>query len=256
LGEVIENFALKKIIMSKTKLMCDFFKILGVAMTAVFLSSCLKTGTNNSTNSTNVSFITLMNMAPYSSSTEVYFNGDKKTPAIPPGSYSTNYGQVTPGAYDIRFKVASADSVLSELPTSYYDSLGFYTLILYNPTAGSPVTSMKVVDDFSTLSFTGSNYRFFNLCPDYPVVDLYMNATVVQPGRSLGDNANSSYFNSFAPVTAGNYTVQVKKAGTDSVIAAISSVGLQQGNAYTLFLQGSLHNTSNPVTLSVLQAAY
>jgi hypothetical protein len=115
---------------------------------------------------------------------------------------------------------------------------------------------MKVVDDFSTLSFTGSNYRFFNLCPDYPVVDLYMNATVVQPGRSLGDNANSSYFNSFAPVTAGNYTVQVKKAGTDSVIAAISSVGLQQGNAYTLFLQGSLHNTSNPVTLSVLQAAY
>jgi len=242
--------------MSKSKLMCNFFKVFGVAMTAAFLSSCLKTGTNNTTNTTNVSFVTLMNMAPYSSSTEVYFNGDKKTPSIPPGSYSTNYGQVTPGGYDIKFKVSGSDSVLSELPTSYYDSLGFYTLILYNPSAGSTVNSMKVVDDFSTLSFSGSNYRFFNLCPDYPTVDLYMNTTVVQPGRSIGDNANSTYFNSFAPVTAGNYAIQVKKAGTDSVIASISNVGLQQGNAYTFFLQGSVHNTSNPVTLSVLQAAY
>jgi len=236
--------------------MCNFFKILGVAMTAAFLSSCLKTGTNNSTTSSNVSFITLMNMAPYSSSTEVYFNGDKKTPAISPGSFSTTYGQVTPGGYDIKFKVASSDSLLSELATSYYDSLGFYTLILYNPSAGTAVNSMKIVDDFTTLSYSGSNYRFFNLCPDYPVVDLYMNTTEVQPGRTIGDNANSSYFNSFVPVAAGGYAVQVKKAGTDSVIASLPSVGLQQGNAYTIFLQGSLHNTSNPVTLSVLQAAY
>lgn len=242
--------------MSKRKQMFSFFKTIGVAMTAVFLSSCLKTGTNNTTNSTNVSFVTLMNMAPYSSSTEVFFNDDKKTPAIPPGSYSTNYGQVTPGAYEVKFKVANSDSLLSDLPNSYYDSLGFYTLILYNPTAGSAVSSMKITDDFSTLSYSGANYRFFNLCPDFPTVDLYLNGTEVQPGRTLADNANSSYFNSFASITAGGYAIQVKKSGTDSVIATISSVSLQQGNAYTIFLQGSSHNSSNQVALSILQAAY
>ncbi|HVU56324.1 MAG TPA: DUF4397 domain-containing protein [Puia sp.] len=242
--------------MSKNKSMFNLFKVFGVAMTAVILSGCLKTGTNNSTSSTNISFITLMNMAPYSSSTEVYFNGDKKTPIISPGSYSTNYGQVPPGNYDIKFKVASADSVLSEIPPSSYDSLGFYTLILYNPTASPAVNSMKIVDDFTTLSLTGANYRFFNLCPDYPVVDLYMNTTEVQPGRSIGDNYNSSYFNSFVPITSGGYSVQAKKAGTDSVIASISSVGLQAGNAYTIFLMGSNHNSNNPVSLAILQAAY
>jgi hypothetical protein len=197
-----------------------------------------------------------MNMAPYSSSMEVYFNGDKKTPAISPGSYSSSYGQVAPGSYDIQFKVASADSVLSEIPASYYDSLGFYTLILYNTSSSGSVSSMKVIDDFSTLSLTGANYRFFNLSPDYSSVDLYMNSTLVQTGRATADNANSSYFNSFAPVTAGGYTLSAKKAGTDSVIATVSSVGLQQGNAYTIFLQGSTHVTSNPVALTVLQAAY
>jgi hypothetical protein len=242
--------------MSKGKLMSKIFKVLGVSMTAVLFSGCLKTGTNNTTSSTNVSFVTLMNMAPYSSSTEVYFNDNKQTPIIPTGSYSTTYGRVAPGNYDIKFKVASSDSVLSELPSSNYDSLGFYTLILYNPTASSAVSSMKVIDDFSNLSYTGANYRFFNLCPDYPTVDLYLNGAAAQNGRFVGDNANSSYFNAFVPITAGGYAIQVKKAGTDSVIATISSVGLQQGNAYTVFLQGSLHNTDDPVTLSILQAAY
>jgi hypothetical protein len=242
--------------MSKGKLMCKFSGILGVIMALVFLSGCLKTGTNNTTNSTNYSFITLMNMAPYSSSTELYFNDSKQTPSIPAGSYSTNYARVTPGSYDIKFKVAGSDSVLSELPSSYYDSLGFYTLILYNPTAGPAVSSMKVVDDFSALSYSAANYRFFNLCPDYSVVDLYLNGTAVQPGRTIGDNAGSPYLNSFVPITAGGYAIQVKKAGTDSVIATISSVGLQTGNAYTIFLQGSSHNLNNQVTLSVLQAAY
>ena len=242
--------------MSKTKLVRNFFWLLGVVMISGVFASCLKTGSNTTTNNTNISFITLMNMAPYSSSTEVYFNGDKKTPTITPGSYSSSYGQVTPGSYDIKFQVAGSDSLLSELPASYYDSLGFYTLILYNPTASSAVSSMKITDDFSTLSQTGANYRFFNLCPDEPVVDMYVNTTAVQTGRSTGDNAYSSYYNSFVPLTAGGYSVQVKKAGTDSVIASLPSVTLQPGNAYTFFLMGSIHNSSNPVALAMLQAAY
>lgn len=242
--------------MSKSRLLSNFLTILGVAMTAAVFSGCLKAGSNTNNNSTNISFVTLMNMAPYSSSTEVYFNGDKKTPAIPPGSYSTSYGQVAPGIYDIKFKVASADSTLAAIPSNFYDSLGFYTLILYNPHSNSAVNYIRVVDDFTTLSMTGANYRFFNLCPDAPTVDLYLNTTVVQPGRSTGDNASGSYFNSFVPVTAGAYSLTVKKSGSDSVIATIPSVGFQQGNAYTIFLQGSTHNSTNPVTLSVLPAAY
>jgi hypothetical protein len=237
--------------------MCNFFKVLGVAITAVVFSSCLKAGSNNQTNNTNISFVTLMNMAPYSSSTEVYFNDNKMTPIISPGSFSTNYGHLTPGAYDIKFKVASSDSLLSEIPSSSYDSLGFYTLILYNPTAGPDVSSMKIFDDFSSLSQTGANYRFFNLCPDYPQIDLYFNSSKVQSGRTLADNAyGGSYLNSFTEVPAGGYGIVAKKAGTDSVVASISSVGLMQANAYTIFLQGSNHNTNNPVTLSILPAAY
>jgi len=64
-------------------------------------------------------------------------------------------------------------------------------------------------------------------------------------------------FNSFKPVTAGGYSLQVKKAGTDSVIATVSgNVNLQAGAAYTIFLSGKKNSTTNPITLNVLQAAY
>jgi len=234
----------------------SLFRVVIVALVIGISSGCMKTGSGNNQTSNNVSFISLMHMAPYSSSTEVYFNGDKKTSAIAAGTFSTSYGQIPPGVYDIKFKVAGSDSVLSALSASTYDSLGFYTLILYNTEGGAGLGSIKIDDDFSNLSQSGANYRFFNFCPDAPVVDLYMNTTPVQQGRHVADNANSYYYNTFQAVTAGGYSLQAKKAGTDSVIATVSSVNLVAGAAYTIFLSGSTHNTSNPVTLNVLQAAY
>jgi hypothetical protein len=242
--------------MSKNMRAGNFFRILVVVLVIGISSSCMKTGSGATQNSNNISFITLMHMAPYSSSMEVYFNGDKKTSAIAAGTFSTSYGQVPPGVYDIKFQVAGSDSVLSSLPASTYDSLGFYTLILYNTQGGAGLGSIKINDDFSNLSLSGANYRFFNFCPDAPAVDLFMNTTAVQQGRQVADNASSYYYNSFQAVTAGGYSLQAKKAGTDSVIATVSSVNLVAGAAYTIFLSGSTHNTSNPVTLNVLQAAY
>jgi hypothetical protein len=243
--------------MSKNNRVSSVFGVLAVVLVVGISSGCMKSGSGTNQSSNNVSFVTLMHMAPYSSSMEVYFNGDKKTGAIAAGTFSTSYGQVPPGIYEIKFKVAGSDSVLSTIPSSIYDSTGFYTLIYYNTTGGAGTGSMKIYDDFSNLSLSGANYRFFNLCPDAPSVDLYMNTTAVQQGRSVADNASSSsYYNIFQAVTGGTYSLQAKKSGTDSVIASVPSVNLVAGGVYTVFLSGSTHSTANPVSLNVLQAAY
>ena len=218
------------------------------------LAGCVKTG-SGSTTSNNISFITLMNMAPYTGSTEVYFNGIKQTSPVAAGSYTANYGQLPAGAYDIQFKVPGSDSVLSELPSTAYDSLNFYTLILYN-TADSQVRSVKINDDFSTLSTTSANYRFFQLSPGIPAVDLYFNSSNTQSGRNLADNASYGFYNQFQPMTPGAYTIEARKAGTDSVIASVTSVSLAAGSPYTIFLQGSSKSTTNPISLKILLASY
>jgi len=223
-------------------------------LVVVALAGCMKTGTNNQ-NSNNVSFVTLMHMAPFASSTEVYFNGDKKTSAIAAGTFSTSYGQVPPGTYDIKFKVAGSDSVLSAIPADVFDSLGFYTLVLFNR-ADSSIGSMKIDDDYSQLSTTTANYRFFNFCPEAPAVDLFINTNTAQSNRHTADNEYGPYYNTFQPVAAGGYSLTVKKAGVDSVIASVPSVNLAAGGVYTIFLSGKKGSSSNPITVNVLQAAY
>jgi len=241
--------------MSKNYRTGNFFRLAGVVIVVATLAGCMKTGSSTNTNNNNVSFITLMHMAPYAPATEVYFNGDKKTSSIAPGTFSTSYGQVPPGNYDLKFKVAGKDSLLSSLPASVYDTLNFYTVILFN-TPDSAIGAMKIRDDYSNLTTTSSNYRFFNLCPDAPSVDLFINTSLVQPGRHTADNYNISYYNAFQTFASGGYSLTAKKAGTDSVIATVPSVNLQAGGAYTIFLSGKKGSSSAPVTLNVLQASY
>jgi len=210
-------------------------------------SGCLKA--NSSTNtSSGVCYVAVMNEAPYSSTMDIYFNGIlvSTTGGIAPGEYSSEYGSVKPGNYTVDFKVAGTDSVLYEIPATAYDTSTFYTLILYNTAPKSPaVAAARILDDYSSVSQTTSAYyRFFNLSPDAPAVDLYLNSTVAQTNRSLMDNLTHLSFNAFQPINAGTFTINVNKANTDTVLATLSPnpSELVPGTVYTIFLSGTASN--------------
>jgi uncharacterized protein DUF4397 len=223
------------------------------ALVATGITGCSKTGVTNS-NSV-YTYVTVMNLASWSPSTAIYFNGSQTTQPITAGNYSQGYAPLKPGNYDVQFKKAGGDSLMAEIPASSYDSLNFYTLILYNASRTSPASAIKIHDDFSTISATSSNFRFFNMCPDVPQADLYINNTKVHTNRTVADNVSNPLFNSFQQFTAGTYTIQVKKAGTDSVIASINSYSMQTQNAYTIFLDGKIGST-NPIALNILRASF
>ena len=205
-----------------------------------------------------VSYLSIINEATYTGTAQVYLNNSLITiqQGISAGTYSTQYGTIKPGTYDVKFVNAAADTTMGLLPGAQFDTLDFYTLIVYNPAgAGSASQAMKVWDDFSTISTTSTNYRFFNLCPDFPAVDLYLNNNLIQSGRTTADNAINQTLNGFQTINSGTYTITVKKAGTDSVISTINT-GLLQGDAYTVFLGGNSKSNSTPIQINVLQASY
>jgi hypothetical protein len=219
-------------------------------------SGCSKPGSSLSVNP--VSYLSIINEATYTGTAQVYFDNTLITvqQGISAGTYSTQYGTIKPGTYDIKFVNATVDTVMGSIPGATFDTLNFYTLILYNPAGGGSASqAAKIWDDFSTISTVSTNYRFFNFCPDYPGVDLYLNNNLVQSGRTTADNVANQTLNSFQAINPGSYTVTVKKAGTDSVIATTTGA-LLQGNAYTLFLGGNIKSTYTPVQISVLQASY
>ena len=218
-------------------------------------AGCSKTGSSLTINP--VSYLSVINEATYSGAVNVYLNDTIATQQpISAGTFSPQYGTIRPGNYAVKFVGATVDTTLGQVAQSLFDTLNFYTLVLYNPpAAGSAAQAMKIWDDFSSISTANANYRFFNLCADYPSVDLYFNNTLVQPGRTTADNAGNQSLNSFLAVPPGNYTMTVKMAGTDSVVATINA-GMLQGDVYTVFLGGNTKSRTTPVQINLLQASY
>lgn len=234
------------------------FNLLAVLLSFVLFlpAGCLKTG--NSLMTSPVTYLSLINASTLSSNLTVLLNDTAATVTggIAPGQYSHKYGTVRPGTYDIKLEAATSDSLLTEIPGFAFDTLNFYTLLVYTVPQTGVVRAASIQDDFSTLSSTLANFRFFNLCLTHPRVDLYLNSTVVQQGRTTADNASNNLLNGFQTTTPATYTLTAKAAGTDSVIASVGNIALVGGNAYTIFLSGIDGSPSNPLLINVLQASY
>ena len=219
----------------------------------VFGSGCSKPGVTIS--QSQVAYVSIMNLAAYGNPVDIFFNSTLVSPSggIAPGQFSTQYGQLKPGTYTVDFKKAGSDSLLCELPASAFDTTTFYTLILYNTTAGSPaVNAVRITDDFSQVNGASSYYRFFNMSPDAPNVNLYMNGMVSQTNRTPADNASNLTYQEFQAISPGDYTLQVRNAANDSVLGSQNNYPFAAGYVYTVFLTG----TSKGMTLNVLPVVF
>ncbi len=224
----------------------------GLAMVSTCFSSCLKGGSPTTTNNTPMTYISVLHLAPYVPAVDIYINGTQASQPISPDTYFPNYSQVAPGMYDVKFEKDGSDSLVAEIPNYQYDSLSFYTILLYN-TGQNMAKAVTIPDDFSNVTNAMTYYRFFNMNPDLGGVDVYFSNTLVQSNRTPADNVTSgSTYNRFKGITPGYYTVTVKAAGTDSLITSASSIDILAGNVYTLLLTGKGTQSS----FSVLPGTY
>jgi hypothetical protein len=227
-----------------------------LALLVVGAWGCAKTGASQTV--TAVTYISIINSAPYGPSIDLYLNDTLASPSggIPAGQYSTQYGSVRPGNYDVQFKSDGTNSLLFDIPASAFDTNNFYTLIAYNTArGGGAVQALKIHDDFSLVSGSLSYYRFFNLSPDAPAVDLYLNGFLSQPRRTPADNVANSTFDAFTSIPPSVYNLQIMKAGTDTVLASANALSLGGGDVYTIFLGGK-YQSSDSLTISILQASF
>jgi Domain of unknown function (DUF4397) len=230
-----------------------FWSLICLLILAAGGAGCAKNGVPVS-NGPVATFVSVMNLAPYAPTVDVYLNDTLVSPSggIPPGKYSTQYAQLRPGVYDVKFKKTGTDSLLDEIPASSFDTTNFYTLVLYNTQpGGGTVNAIRIHDDFSMVSPASANYRFLNLSPDAPRVDLYLDSTVIQSGRTPADNTTNVSLSVFQPIAPSTYNLGIKLSGTDSVLASLNAVPLTAGNVYTIFLSGK-DQTSNSLSLNVL----
>ncbi|MET0243809.1 MAG: DUF4397 domain-containing protein [Flavitalea sp.] len=225
----------------------------GLAMMVVF-SGCLKSTPIEPAKPS--SYVSVLNMSFKAPTVEMFFGTEKVTAPISGGMYFPTYNAITPGFIDLSFKKASSDSVVAQLPTGfYYDSLSYYSILLYDKEAGGSGV-IRIKDEFPTSDASRAYVRFFHMAPGQPAVDLEINNTKVFTSRTLADNTSGTSLNQFIGINPGSFAISVKRAGTDSVVANTSSSDLIAGGIYTIIVKGTTAGTgSGALGVNVIRAS-
>lgn len=225
---------------------------------AVSMSSCLKATDVEKTPAK--AYLSIMHLATAGTApaVDIYFDATKvSSTSWTAGTVPTTYSAVDKGYYSVIFKKASSDSVVAGLSSMQFDSLGFYTVFLYNEPTGE-ATAAVIEDDFSDLTNDKPYFRFIHASPSTGAVDLYIDdvKSSYNTNRSLADNRFADYLGKFQAASSGYHTIKIKLSGQDSTIASLTDVTLLSNNAYTFYLKGASGGTgANALALGVLRAA-
>lgn len=230
-----------------------------VAFVSITMTGCLKSTEPQAQPAQAYISILHLGTMPPAPAVEIYFDTKKVSDPFNAGGVSATYSPVEKGYFAVSFKKSGSDSLVASIPQSIYDSLGFYSIMLYNQPSGA-ANAILVEDDFADLTLDKPYFRFWHASPsisDLGPVDLYIDNNKVSSQRVLADNEFSSYYNEFIASTVGYHNLQVKlPSKNDSVITSLNDVNMLAGNAYTIFLRGNVGGTgANELKLGVLRAS-
>src|SRR5688572_21274018 len=108
----------------------------------------------------------------------------------------------------------------------------------------SKIKAAVVQDDLTAPASGKAHVRFFHFSPNAPAVDIAVTGgAVLFSNRTLNDQATTASNVNFTPLNAGTYNLEVRAAGTNTVVLALPNITLTAGKIYTVFAKGFLGGT-------------
>jgi hypothetical protein len=207
------------------------------------LSSCSKTD-NTQYTSPPAALLTFIQASPDQPTLD--FSLDNNRINYSPLAYGDHidYFQAYTGRRNVNFyNHSSGNAILSD--TIHLNQNVAYSLFLVNTTAAPQI--LLLTDTVSRPPAGGAGIRFINLSPDAPAVDL-----AITGGTVLVPNKGFKGYSSFANI-GGNttYNLEVRQAGTTTVLATLPNVALNSGFVYTIWLHGLVASTSTTDQLGI-----
>ena len=98
------------------------------------------------------------------------------------------------------------------------------------------IEPLVLADDLSSPAAGKAHVRFVHLSPDAPAVDIGL----AGGGAVVFGNVSFKGFEGFTPLDAGTYDLEVRLAGTNTVVLPLSGITLDDGKIYTVFAKGFL----------------
>lgn len=225
--------------------------IIGIfGLMAILFSSCLKNNDNANVDAPPSALISVVNASPGTQPLDFYLDQNKANiQAINYGS-GLDYLKAYVGKRTATFYLAGTQQkVKSDTATLRADR--FYTLYLTNVSTNP---DFLLLQDAITKPADGTTtIRLVNVSADAPAVDL-----AIKNGQVLATNKAYKGYSDFVSIPGGNtHTLEVRQAGSNTVLATVNDVQLKSGSVYTVWLQGVTAATdATKLTAKVQTNAY
>jgi len=224
--------------------------VTGLVVLCLLVSSCLKN--SSAVNPPPSALITVIHASPNEPAMDFYLNGDRANAS--PLTYGTgiDYFSALAGQRTANFfNAGSFTPIVASAPITLEQNMA-YSLFLDSL---APKPGILLLEDTLVKPITGkAGVRFVDLSPDAPAVDL-----AIQGGTTITTNKSFKGHSSFTLVTGqSNFTFQVLKHSTSTVLASLTNVSLTNGYLYTVMLEGLNASTggSDKLTIIMITNAY
>lgn len=213
-----------------TQMVKGKMKIFGVLfLVTAALTSCLKDN-NDDVVTPQSALISVVNASPDSQPLDFYLDNNRaNNSAIEYGS-GLNYLNAYVGKRTAAFyATGSSNKIKSDTMTLSANKA--YTLYLTNLVATPDFVLLN--DNITTPAAGQALVRFVHVSANTPAVDV-----VATTGTTIATSKTYKEASAFTAVQAAKYTVQVRQAGSNTVLATLTEKDLLAGGVYTIWLQG------------------
>lgn len=148
---------------------------------------------------------------------------------------NTAYLGVTAGTRNVKVNVTGTTTTVINADLAL-SAGAHYTVFAADSV--SKISAVVVTDDLTAPASGKAHVRFVHLSPNAPAVDVG-----VTGGGVVFGNRTFKQATAFTPLDAGTYDLEVRLAGTSTVVLPLPGIVLQAGKIYTVFAKGFVGGT-------------
>jgi hypothetical protein len=208
-------------------------------VSAVFVA-CDKDDDNDDNNNMSTSKVMVVHASPNAPNVDVRINNSL---ALTNVAYPTNssYTQLNSGATNIKVSPTGTTTNVIDATVNLEASKNYSVFAVDSV---SKIKAATVMDDLTAPASGKAHVRFFHFSPNAPAVDIAITGgSVLFGNRTFNDQSTNMSKAAFTPFNAGTYNLEVRAAGTNTVVLSLPNINLTAGKIYTVFAKGFLGGT-------------
>jgi Domain of unknown function (DUF4397) len=143
---------------------------------------------------------------------------------------NTGYLAVSAGTRNVKVNVTGTSTTVINADLSLMQNASYSVFAVDSV---SRLSTLVITDDLSAPASGNAHVRFIHLSPNAPAVDI-----AVTGGGVVWSNKKFKEYTPFTPLAAGTYNLEVRLAGTSTVVLPLPNITVANGKIYTVFAKG------------------